>query len=141
MRFFVDANVILYSAVTCPYQDACLQILRSIAAGTAEGHTSSSALEEVWHLELSGKAGSIEGLTQRAYEIFSPLLAVTDKAFKIALSLHGSSVGSNDRLHAATCAAHGIGTICTADEGFDSVAGLRRIDPLDTQNVLALLGR
>lgn len=141
MKFFVDANVVLYSAVSCPQQEACLDILRAIAEGTAEGHTSTAALEEVWHLELSGKAGPIQGLTDRAYAVFSPLLAVTDEAFQAARSMRGSTVGSNDRLHAGTCTANGIGTICTADAGFDTVAGLSRVDPLDQRGVRRLLNR
>ncbi len=141
MKFFVDANVVLYSAVDCPEREACVAILRAIAAGTAEGHTSTAALEEVWHVELSGKAGPIQGLTARAYAVFSPLLAVTDEAFQAALSMRGCSVGSNDRLHAGTCLANGIGTICTADAGFDTVAGLSRVDPLDERAVSRLWDR
>jgi len=141
VRFFVDANVVLYSAVPCPYQTPCLDILRAIAAGSAEGYMSTAALEEVWHLELSGKAGSVSGLTRRAHAIFSPLLPVTDEALQFALSMQGTSVGSNDRLHAGTCAANGIGAICTADAGFETVTGIERVDPLDRAAVSKLLGR
>lgn len=141
MKFFVDANVVIYSAVACPHQQACLEILRAIAAGSAEGYTSTAALEEVWHLELSGKAGSLAGLTRRAHAIFSPLLPVTDEAFQFALSLRGTSVGSNDRIHAGTCASNGIAAICTADAGFDTVTGIKRVDPLDRPAVAKLLGR
>jgi predicted nucleic acid-binding protein len=141
VKFFVDANVILYSAVSCAYQQACLDILRAVAGGTGEGYTSTAALEEVWQLELSGKAGSIPGLTRRAYAIFSPLLAVTDEALQLAMSMPGATVGSNDRLHAGTCAANGIDIICTADVGFDTVTALRRVDPLDQPAVRTLLGQ
>jgi predicted nucleic acid-binding protein len=141
VKFFVDANIVIYSAVSCPYQQPCLDILRAIAGGTAEGYTSTAALEEVWHLELSGRAGSVPGLTRRAHAIFSPLLPVTDEAFQFAVALRGTSVGTNDRLHAGTCAANGIQAICTADGGFDTVAGLERVDPLDQQAVAKLLGR
>lgn len=141
MKFFVDANIVIYSAVTCTYQQACLEILRAIAGGTAEGYTSTAALEEVWHLELSGKAGSLPGLTRRAHAVFSPLLPITDEAFQFALALRGTHVGSNDRLHAGTCAANGIRAICSADAGFDTLAGLERVDPLDQRAVAKLLGR
>jgi predicted nucleic acid-binding protein len=141
VKFFVDANIVVYSAVRCPYQQACLEILRAVAGGAAEGYTSTAALEEVWHLELSGKAGPVAGLTRRAQAIFAPLLPVTDEAFQFALSMRGTSVGSNDRLHAGTCAANGIAAICTADAGFDTVAGLRRVDPLDERALSKLLGR
>jgi predicted nucleic acid-binding protein len=139
--FFVDANVVIYSVIACPYQSACLDVMHAIATGAARGYTSTAALEEVWHLELSRKAGSVDGLTHHAYKVFSPLLPVTDEAFLVALSLQGSGVGSNDRLHAGTCAAHGITTICTADAAFDTVPRLRRVDPLDQQAVRRLLGR
>jgi hypothetical protein len=43
VRFFVDASIVIYSAVSCPYQEACLRILRAIAGGTAEGYTSTAA--------------------------------------------------------------------------------------------------
>lgn len=133
MKFFVDANVVVYSAVPSPYRQACLEILFSIGGGLAEGSMSTAALEEVWHLELSGRAGSLQGLTQRAYRLFSPLLPVTDATFQQALSLAHRNIGANDRLHIATCAAHGIPVICSADAGFDGVPGLRRVDPLDTR--------
>jgi len=141
VRFFVDANVVVYSAMQGPYQQGCVDVLLAVADGVAEGYTSTAALEEVWHLELSGKAGSLTGLTRRAHAIFSPLLPVTDEALQIALAMRNTSVGANDRLHAATCAANGIATICTADTGFDGVSGLSRVDPLDHAAVLKLLGR
>jgi predicted nucleic acid-binding protein len=59
-------------------------------------------LEEVWCIELSGKAGDLAGLTHHAYQIFSPLLPVTDEVFPGALSLDAARLGTNDRLHAAT---------------------------------------
>jgi predicted nucleic acid-binding protein len=133
LRFFVDANVVVYSAVACPHQQACREILRAVANGTAEGGMSTAALEEVWHLELSGRIGQVAGLTRNAYGIFAPLLPVTDSAFLHALGLSGAQIGPNDRLHVGTCSVHGIGVICSADAGFDSVPGLRRVDPLDQE--------
>jgi predicted nucleic acid-binding protein len=139
--FFVDTNVVIYSVIACPYQSACLELMHAIARGTARGYLSTATLEEVWHLELSGKAGSVDGLTHHAHKVFSPLLPVTDEAFQLALSLKASRLGSNDRLHAGTCAAHGITTICTADAAFDTVPGLTRVDPLDQEAVRRLLGQ
>ena len=139
MKFFVDANVVIYSAVPGPYQHACADILLAVASGVAEGYTSTAVMEEVWHLELSGKAGPLAGLTRRAHAVFSPLLPVTDEAFQSAMAMRGVNVGANDRLHAATCAVNDIGAICTADAGFDGISGLRRVDPLDRSAVQELL--
>ncbi len=133
MTFFVDANVIIYSAVSSEYQDPCLEILEAIAQGTVAGRTSTAVLEEVWYVELSGKAGNIEGLAERAFVVFTPLLPVTDEAFRFALSLKAPQLGPNDRLHVGTCTTHGIDTVVSADSGFDGVGGIRRVDPLDAR--------
>jgi predicted nucleic acid-binding protein len=138
MTFFVDANVIVYSAVESEYQAPCLALLQAIVAG-ADGRTSPAVLEEVWHIERSGRAGDMTGLAERAYRIFTPLLAVTDEALRLALALDAGRAGTNDRVHAGTCLAHDIATIVTADRGFDAVAELRRVDPLDADDLDALL--
>ena len=133
MTFFVDANVLVYSAVPSEYREPCREILGAIARGEAAGRTSTAALEEVWYLELSGRAGALDGLTERAYTLFAPLLPVTDEAFRLALSLEAPALGPNDRLHVGTCLAHGIDIVASADAGFDRVRGVRRVDPLDTR--------
>ncbi len=128
--FFVDANVIVYSAVPSARREACLEVLAAIAAG-AEGRTSTAVLEEVWHLELTGRAGDLDGLTARAYAALGPLLPVSDESFRRALGLDAPALGTNDRVHVATCLTHGIEFVLSADQGFDSVPEVRRIDPLD----------
>lgn len=133
MTFFVDANVIVYAAVPGDYRAPCLEILEAIVRGAAPGRTSTAVLEEVWHLELSGRAGRLDGLAERAYTVMTPLLAVDDDAFRLALALDAPGLGANDRLHAGTCLAHGIDVVVSADRGFDGVRALRRVDPLDDQ--------
>lgn len=130
MTFFVDANVVVYAAVDGEYHDACVEMLAAIVDG-ADGRTSAAVLAEVWHIERSGRLGPLDGLAERAHRIFSPLLPVTDEAFARALAIDVAHLGTNDRLHAGTCTVHGIGTIATADRGFDRAPGLRRVDPLD----------
>lgn len=139
MTFFVDANVLVYSAVNSPQRAACLGLLEAIADGRADGRTSTSCLEEVWHLESSRRLGDLGGLTRRSYVLLSPLLPVTDEAFWRALALDVPGLGTNDRLHAGTCDVHGIDTIVSADAAFDDVAALERIDPLDASGMEALL--
>lgn len=131
MSFFVDANVLIYGAVSGEYRAPCLEVLGAIARGGVEGRTSTAVLEEVWHVELSGRAGRLDGLTERAYTLMAPLLAVTDEAFRLALSLKTTPLGANDRLHVGTCLAHGLDVILTADREFEGLRGVRRVDPLD----------
>ena len=130
MSFFVDANVLVYGRTTSEHHDACADILEAIARGDIAGQTSTAVLEEIWHLELT-RGRDFEGITEHAYSVLKPLLAVTDEIFRAALVLDLDGLGANDRVHAATCLANGIDTIVSADASFDRVPGLRRVDPLD----------
>lgn len=139
MTFFVDANVIIYAASEGPYRDPCVRVLEAAASGQADGRTSPGVLEEVWYVERSGRAGSLDGLAEHAYAIFTPLVPVTDEAFGLALSLRAQELGPADRLHVGTCLAHGIGAIVSADSAFSGIRGLRRVDPLDARGLGRLL--
>ena len=139
MTFFVDANVVIYSAVEGEYREPCLEILDAIASGDADGRTSAAVIEEVWFIELSGRAGSLDGLAQRLYTLFTPLLAVTDEAMRRALSLDAPQLGPNDRVHVGTCVANGIDAMLSADRGFDSIRAIRRVDPVDADSREQLL--
>lgn len=137
MTFFVDANVIVYSSVhDSPYRERCLEVLAAIGRGEADGRTSTSVLEEVWHLELSGRIRGLDGLATRAYAALGPLLPVGDESFRRALGLDAPALGANDRLHVGTCLTHGIDTIVSADRAFDSVSEIRRVDPGDAPALL-----
>lgn len=138
MTFFVDANVIAYTAGPNPRRVACGELLDAVAEG-ADGRTSTAVVEEVWHLELSGRLGTASGLARTTYTVFTPLLAVTDEVLDRALSLEVEGLGANDRIHVATCIEHGIETIVSADDDFDGVKGLRRVDPLDRRALARLL--
>lgn len=134
MTFLIDANVIVYAAVPSKYRDACLEILEAVAVGRADGRVSTAIIEEVWHIELSGRAGTIDGLARQTYLAFSPLLPVNDQIIARALDLEARRLGANDRIHVATALAHDIDTIVSADADFDSVSAIRRVDPLsDTE--------
>lgn len=141
MTFFVDANVIVYARTEGPYRAACQSILRSVAGGEADGKTSTAALEEVWHLELTAPSLRLEGLTAAAYRIFAPLLAVTDDVFRRAMDLEASMIGANDRVHVATALANGIEVIVSADARLARVGAIRHVDPLDSELVARLMGR
>ncbi|MDO8213774.1 type II toxin-antitoxin system VapC family toxin [Conexibacter sp. CPCC 206217] len=138
MIFLVDANVIIYSAVDCEQQAACLGILEAIVDG-ADGRTSPAVLEEVWHIERRGRLGRLDGLTEQAHRIFSPLVPVTDEAFVLARGIDVPQLGTADRVHVGTCLAHGIETIVTADRGFGATRAIQRVDPGNARAVKKLL--
>lgn len=140
MTFLIDANVLLYTTAEGPYREPCLEILDAVGRGSADGRASTAVLEEVWHVEVSGKAPNLAGLTRRLYRVLSPLLPVDDEAFGRALGLDAPRLETNDRIHAGTCLVHDIGVIVSADRGFDGVKGIRRVDPLDERALRRLLG-
>ena len=141
MPFFVDANVIVYAATPSPYRESCLSIVEAVAANPQLGVTSVAVLEEAWHIELSGRAGDLSGMTLAARTVFDPPLPITSTVFDRARSLGLSDrLGANDRIHVATCLEAGISIIVSADAGFDQLPGLRRIDPLNSTEVQRLFG-
>jgi predicted nucleic acid-binding protein len=140
LTFFVDVNVLIYAASPeSPQHLPSRELLERVASRAAAARISTAVLEELWHLELANRTPALGGLTRRAYALFTPLLDVTDDAFRLALALDAPRLGANDRLHAGTCLAYGIDAIVTADAGFDDVAGIRRIDPLDEQALAGIL--
>lgn len=139
MTFLVDTNVLVYAASKSEHREPCLELLRAVGSGEADGRTSTAVVEEAWHLELSGRADFLAGLAERAYRLFTPLLPVTDETVARALALDVDGLGANDRIHVATCLENGVDTIVTADAAFDQVRAIRRVDPLDRRAVARLL--
>jgi len=139
VTFFVDANVIVYAATESEYRGACLQILEAVANGDVDGRTSPAVLEEVWYVERSGRVGPLDGLAAQAFAVFTPLVPVTDDAFRLALSVRKPELGPADRLHVGTCQSSDIDTIVSADSAFAGLPGLRRVDPLHPPAVRRLL--
>lgn len=139
--FLVDTNVIVYAATAGPLAPGCQRIVEAVAAGRADGNVSAAIVEELWRLELRGRPRGIDGLTRAAYEVFRPVLAVSDEIVARALDLRAPGLGANDRIHVATCLASGIPIIVSADAAFDGVSGLRRVDPGNERAVGRLLNR
>ncbi|HZB48259.1 MAG TPA: type II toxin-antitoxin system VapC family toxin [Mycobacteriales bacterium] len=140
--FFVDTNVFVYAvAEDSPYQAGAVATLEALGAGTASAVTSVTVIEELLHHELRGRLPGLDGVTEATFRLVRPVLSVTEKILAAAFDLTVRGLGANDRLHVATCQLNDIKTILTADEGFDGVPGLRRVDPADLSEVRALLAR
>lgn len=137
--FLVDANVLVYAAAADEVGERCRDLLRGVAEGRIDGHCSTAILEEVWHLELSGRLPELEGFTGIAHQALAPLLPVTDETFAAALELRAPELGANDRIHVATARSAGLAAIASADRGFDDVAGIERIDVLERGPVERLI--
>jgi predicted nucleic acid-binding protein len=139
VTFFIDTNVIIYAATESEYRAPCIEILEAVVSAGA-GRTSTAVLEELWHIERSGRVAGLDGITDRAYRMLTPLLPVTDRALRHALDLVApTGLGTNDRVHLGTCRDHDIDTIVTADAAFSGIETVRRVDPLDHRSRRALL--
>jgi len=140
--FFIDTNVFVYAvAEESPYLAGATATMEALGAGTASAVTSVTVMEELWHHELRGRLPGLDGAADASFSLLRPVLPVTDEIVAAAFDLKVKRLGANDRIHVATCHAHGIDTILTADRGFDAAPGLRRVDPADLPEVRTLLAR
>lgn len=140
MTFFLDANVLVYSADRHTDRGrACAAVVRSVAAEGASGRSSTAVLEEVWDVERRRRAFDVTGLTAHLFAILRPLLSVTDEVFATAMALDAGDAGTNDRMHLACCLVNQIDVIVSSDRGLDGPHGIRRVDPMDGRAVAELL--
>ena len=141
MLAFIDTAVIAYSRYAAPQQPACAEVLAWVAEGRLPSVTSVLVLEEVWHLEHRGRPPLPTGTAKLVSELFPTVLSLTMEHFRSALAHDTPGLDTADRLHAAVALDAGCEVIITTDRAFDAFAGLRRVDPLDTEALAALVGR
>ena len=139
MLTFIDTAVIAYTRYDAPQRPACTEIMSWVAEGRLLATTSVLVIEEVWHLEYRGRPPLPKGTARIARELFPVLLSVTPQHLQAALETESPGLGTADRLHAAVAIDAGCEVIVTTDRAFDGLAGLRRIDPLDTAAIAALV--
>jgi predicted nucleic acid-binding protein len=130
---FVDTAVIMYAAGTeHPLRDPSRRILEMVESGKLAGVTSTQVIQEIAHRFMSIDRRDIaERLSASALDLFAPVLpishAVTHRLPELIARYPGLAV--RDLIHVATCQHEGITEIVSPDRGFDSVVGLRRVDP------------
>lgn len=142
MSAFLDTNVLVYAntAADAALGERCGAILERASVRGSGFTTSTLVIEELLHLELSGRIPGLAGAAVDACDLLSPLLAVDEEVVRHALTLGvPAAVGAADRMHVAACALNEIGTIVSADQALDGIRGLRRVDPLDGRAVARLL--
>lgn len=140
MIAFIDAAVIAYTRYDAPQRPACTEIMSWVADGRLVATTSVLVIEEVWHLEYRGRPPLPKGTASAARELFPVLLSVTPEHLRAAMETESPGLGTAGRLHAAVAIDAGCEVIVTTDRAFDELDGLRRVDPLDTDAINALVG-
>lgn len=133
MSTFVDTAVLMYAAggehrLRAPSQ----RVLQRIEAGVLDGVISVEVVQEIVHRYLAIRRPdlALTGSTA-ALDLFAPILPVTHAVMRRVPDLARAfpRLSARDLIHVAVCQHEGITEIISPDQGFDAVAGLRRIDP------------
>lgn len=130
---FIDTNVFLYAigsehALKLP----SIAVLRALEQGKIEGTTNTEVIQEVLYvLSRRGSRELASEVTRDLIDLFPNLLPVTKPDLMVATTLYSNSpsLSARDVVHVATMRNNGLDTIVTADQGFEDIAGIRRVDP------------
>jgi predicted nucleic acid-binding protein len=140
-RVYLDTNVFLYAIGTeHRYRDACRALVRALGTGSLRGETSVETLKEIVHHRR--RRGDMDA-TERGRQALALCHTVHTLDVPVAFAAldlidQHPSLPTRDAVHAATALANGIATVLSADQDFDAVAGLTRVDPLDREATAAL---
>ncbi len=151
---FVDTNIFVYAlAKKHRYKRTCESLLSKINQGDIVGFTSSTAINELFHIiligEVKNKYGGVEVIRfikehpnvisecDVAYDaledIFDSAIVILPLTLEVLLNAKTLSKKHNllfsDAIHAASCEIYGIKHIATNDSDFDRVNFLKTWKP------------
>ena len=139
MTVFLDTAVLMYAAGgEHPLRDPCRAVLRRVTDGNLEAVISAESVQEILHrFTRIGRRAEGVALANAALDLFAPVLPITHALMRRlpALIEQHPSLAARDLVHVATCLQEGITDIVSPDRGFDTVPGIRRIDPADCEAV------
>ena len=131
--YFLDANPIMYSlGGPHPLKEPCKKVLGKIKSEEIHCVTNTEVLQEILHRYFSiGKPKIAEiaytSIIKLCISVFPVTLAETDRALELMKVT--PSITSRDAIHAATMINNGIKKIISADNHFDLIPQIKRIDP------------
>lgn len=132
MRVFIDSNIPMYVAGRDhPNREPSRRLLERARQGELDAFTSTEVLQELLY-RYSGLRRP--DLARQVYDLFVQLvpvvlpvtLADTDRARDLVCG--AVTISARDAVHAAVMLNNDIEAIATFDEGFDRIAGVRRIE-------------
>jgi uncharacterized protein len=116
----------------------CIAILELIAEGDIVAVTSVEIIQEIVHrytaLRERGRAVEIARLFMQVVPDILPVVA-DDLLLALDLHLRHISLPARDSLYLAVMRNHGIAHIISADQHFDGIDGITRLDPGQWQPV------
>lgn len=135
MTVFIDTAIVMYAAGSDhPLKTPCRRILARIAAGELDGVVSVEVVQEIVHRFTALRRPELGAAIARdTLDLFAPVLPITHAVMRRVPDLVEAhpTLAARDLVHVATCLEEGIGEIISPDRGFDTVAGIRRLDPAD----------
>lgn len=132
----IDANVPIYAAGRPhPLKGPCQQVIRIVAASPEVFGTDAEVFQELLHYYL---AGHNWGHGQAVFKAFAAVMAGRIEAIldgdvtqAADLAQTYSRLSARDLLHVAVMQRIGAAHIVSADQDFDNVTGIQRLDPAD----------
>lgn len=117
-----------------PLKAPCKEVLVRVAAGELDAVISAEVVQEIVHRYMAvGRPQLGASIARDALDLFAPVLPITHAVMRRVPDLvdRHPTLAARDLVHVATCQAEGISEIISPDRGFDSVPGIRRIDPAE----------
>lgn len=115
-----------------PLRTPCRAVLQRVADGELDAAISAEVVQEILHrFSAIGRPREGAAMARAAMDLFAPVLPITHALMRRlpALIEEYPSLAARDLVHIATCLEEGIAEIVSPDRGFDTVRGIRRIDP------------
>jgi predicted nucleic acid-binding protein len=133
MKAFLDVNIFIYATGGAhPHQEPSARLLLDVVRGSLDAVTDTETLQELlyryWHLRLLD-----EGLTlaRHVATAVPTILPVAKPDLLVAMSLltDHPKIEPRDAVHAAVMINHGITQLYSYDRHFDTIPGLKRLEP------------
>lgn len=134
---FVDANIPFYAfGRPHPLKQPCIDVLALIAAHPAVFVTDAEVMQELIHRYLALNLWSMgrsvfEGFAELMRGRIEPMYA-SDVEHAAGLVARHPGLSARDLIHIAVMERLGLDRIVTVDQGFNRVATLIRLDPVDS---------
>jgi predicted nucleic acid-binding protein len=140
-RVYLDSNILLYAVgEQSRYREPCRDVLRRVASRSVVGETSILTVQEVVHHRQRRGDVTPASHGRQVLSICSATHPLDESIGLTAMALMDDEpeLQVSDAMHAATALRHGISLVVSADDDFDGIPGIARIDPLDRTRLAAL---
>jgi len=130
-----DANVLMYAAGAAhPNKAPCVRALQLVAREEVSAALDAEVLQEILHryraIQRWAEGRRVYDLARALFPVVVPVTAeILDRAR--ALLDANAALMARDALHAAVVLSEQLEGICSCDQDFDLIEGIRRIDPED----------